>query len=228
MSFEAYYYSATHHPWQLWAVAAAATLYAATRRDLDPGLRRTCVGLGALSMVDAWLTSSAPLGVGPLSGAAAGAVPLFFVIAGDLRYLLLAVVATPDGRLPLARGPLLAAIALSLVVPVASQLAVWALAGSTADPRVLYLVYELLFFALAAGLAAAHPNLRRARWLRDLSRFVMLYYGLWATADAWILATGSDLGFALRLVPNLLYYGGLIAAIAWLAPRHAPSGGATP
>ena len=51
--------------------------------------------------------------------------------------------------------------------------------------------------------------------------FVLLYYGLWATADAIILFAGSDLGFGLRVVPNLLYYGGLIAAMAWFAPRVA-------
>jgi len=32
-----------------------------------------------------------------------------------------------------------------------------------------------------------------------------------------ILATGSDLGFALRVIPNTLYYGGLIAAIGLAA-----------
>jgi hypothetical protein len=57
-----------------------------------------------------------------------------------------------------------------------------------------------------------------------VSRFVLLYYGLWATADVIILATGSDLGFALRVVPNVLYYGGLIGAIGRMAP--APSGSA--
>ena len=34
-----------------------------------------------------------------------------------------------------------------------------------------------------------------------------------ATADIFILATGSDLGFALRVIPNVLYYGGLIAVM---------------
>ena len=48
---------------------------------------------------------------------------------------------------------------------------------------------------------------------------MVLYCGLWATADLVILATGSDLGYLLRMLPNLLYYGGLIAAIGLLAPR---------
>jgi hypothetical protein len=49
----------------------------------------------------------------------------------------------------------------------------------------------------------------------------MLYYGLWATADVIVLGIGSDLGFLLRVLPNLLYYGGLIAAIALFAPTRA-------
>jgi len=222
VSWEAFYNGAVHHPLQLWAVAAAATLYAATRRDLDPGLRRYCVGLGLLSGLDAWLTATAPYGIGPLSGAAASAVPLFFVLAGDFRYLLLALAATPDGRLPLSTRQLAMAAAWTCLVPLGSQLTLSALPDSLSSSRVLFLVYELAFFGLAASLASRHPNLQRARWLRDVSRFVMLYYGLWAAADAFLLVTGSDLGFALRLVPNLLYYGGLIAAIAWLAPRRDP------
>ena len=223
MSFEAFYNGAVHHPLQLWSAAAAAIVYAATRLDLDAGLRRYCLALGVLTFVDAWLTSTSPYGLGPLRGAAASGVPLFFVIAGDLRFLLLALAATADGRIAWSGRGVAAACGLSLLVPVVSQLAVWSLPDSLQSARVLYLVYELCFFALAAALAAFHPNLRRAPWLRGLSRFVMLYYGLWASADAWILATGSDLGFALRMLPNLLYYGGLIAAIAWLAPRQPRS-----
>ena len=63
-----------------------------------------------------------------------------------------------------------------------------------------------------------------------MSRFVLLYYGLWAAADALILATGADLGFAVRVVPNVLYYGGLIAVIGLAGARatseasgHSPS-----
>jgi uncharacterized membrane protein YpjA len=88
--------------------------------------------------------------------------------------------------------------------------------------RVLYLVYEVFFFALTLALLARHPGPKRAPWLRTVSRFVLLYYGLWATADALLLVTGSDAGFALRVVPNLLYYGGLIAVIGWAGSRAAP------
>ena len=82
----------------------------------------------------------------------------------------------------------------------------------------LFLVYELAFCALTLALLRWHPNARALPWVRAVSRFVLLYYGLWAAADAMLLATGADLGYALRVIPNLLYYGGLVAAIAWLAP----------
>ena len=82
-------------------------------------------------------------------------------------------------------------------------------------------MHELLFCALALALLRWHPNARTLAWLRAVTRFVLLYYGLWAAADVVILAIGSDLGYALRVVPNVLYYGGLIAAIGWLAPATA-------
>jgi hypothetical protein len=85
---------------------------------------------------------------------------------------------------------------------------------------VLFLVYELAFAALTLALMRWHPN-RAVAWTRPVSRFVVLYYLLWAGADAILLATGSDWGFALRVIPNLLYYGGLIAVIAWAGSRDA-------
>ena len=79
--------------------------------------------------------------------------------------------------------------------------------------RVLFLVYEIGFFLLTLALLKWHPQLQKTPWLRRVSFFVLVYYGLWASADLIILTTQSDLGFALRVVPNVLYYGGLIAMI---------------
>jgi hypothetical protein len=214
--FEAFYGSFVQHPVLLWAVAVLAVALCLARRDLHPSVRRYCVGLGALSAFDAWLTSSPVPGLGELPEALGSAVPLLFVLAGDFRYLLVVTAGTPDGTLAPGARSLAAAAGLTLVVPLLSQLVVMALPEASA--RVLYLVYEVLFLALAAVLASRHPGARAAPWIRALSRFVMLYYGLWAAADAVLLATGSDLGHALRVVPNLLYYGGLIIAIGWLAP----------
>jgi hypothetical protein len=52
-----------------------------------------------------------------------------------------------------------------------------------------------------------------------VTRFVIAYYALWAAADALILTMGADAAFLLRVLPNVLYYGGLVPAIAWTAPK---------
>lgn len=225
-AFEAFYASPLQHPILLWVAAALGVVACLARPGLHPSLRAYGVGLGALSALDAWLTASPVPGIGALPEGLRGAVPLFFVLAGDLRYLLIVTAGTPDGALAPTPRSLAAAAALTLVVPGLSQAAMALLPGATAGPRVLYLVYEILFAALAAGLAARHPGARAAPWIRAVSGFVVLYYGLWAAADALLLATGSDAAWALRVVPNVLYYGGLVAAIAWLAPaRPASSAG---
>jgi hypothetical protein len=217
--FEAFYASALQHPWLLWAAAATGVVLALARGGLHSSLRRYVVALGALSVLDAWLTSSHVYGLGAKAPPFDSLLPLFFVLAGDFRYLLLAVAGTREGRLAASVREVLAALALTAIVPIGSQLVLWALPAELGSNRVLFLVYEVAFFALAGALARWHPNVQRAPWLRTLTRYVQLYYGLWATADVILLATGADAGFALRVVPNVLYYGGLIAAIGWLAPR---------
>ena len=89
----------------------------------------------------------------------------------------------------------------------------------------MFLVYEIAFFLLTLALLKWHSRLKATPWLRKVSLFVLVYYGLWATADAIILTTESDLGFALRVVPNVLYYGGLIAMMGWAAATGRNSGG---
>jgi hypothetical protein len=158
-------------------------------------------------------------GLGPLSGSGAWLVPLFFVLAGDARYLLLVCAATPDGTLRPRAGTLAAAAGLTLIVPIGSQAVLAVLPGSLASPRLLYWVYEVGFLGLTLALLRWHPGLRASPWLRSLSRFVMLTYGLWAAADSVLLLWGSDWAYGLRVLPNLLYYGGFIAAVAQLAPK---------
>ena len=72
--------------------------------------------------------------------------------------------------------------------------------------------------ALTLALMRFHGNLRSNPWLRSVARLVVLYYALWATSDAILLVFEADFAYGLRVVPNLLYYGGLIGAIAWFAP----------
>lgn len=215
--FENFYASTWQHPILLWAAALAALAFCATRPGLDAGVRRYCFALVALSLIDAWLTTTDVWGIGRLQGAAVSLVPLFFVLAGDFRYLVLLGAADARGRLSFDGRVVLAGLGWMLIVPLLSQAILGVLPGDGNNPRVLFLVYEILFFLLTCALLARHPGHERAPWLRGVSRFVLLYYGLWATADAIILATGSDLGFAVRVVPNVLYYGGLIAVIGGAA-----------
>jgi len=214
--FEAFYASAWQHPVALWIAALTNAALGLSRRDLDPSLRRYVVALTALSLVDAWLTATHVYGIGALPGSLASVLPLFFVLAGDFRYLLLWEAATADGAMAITPRAVARAAALTAIVPILAQLVT---AGR--EPRVLFFVYELAFCALTLALLRWHPNARALPWVRAVSRFVLIYYGLWATADAILLATGSDLGFALRVIPNLLYYGGLLAVIARLAPPRA-------
>jgi hypothetical protein len=223
--FQAFYASPLQHPLLLWMAAAIGGARALSRRGLHPSLRITCALLVALSLADAWLTARYVEGIGELPKRLASALALLFVLAGDYRFLALASAATPDGRVVPRGRSLLAAAGLTLIVPVASYGVMLALPAVLARPRVHYLVYELGFAALASALLIWHPNVRAAPWLATLTRFVRLYYGLWAAADALLLATGSDLAYALRVVPNLLYYGGFIAALGRLAPEAGQAAG---
>lgn len=217
--FELFYASAWQHPLALWLAACAGAAVCIARRALHASARAYCLALAALSLLDAWLTANHVFGFGALPGALATAAPLFFVLAGDFRYLLLWEAATPDGAILPTPSGVARAAALTAVVPITAQVAAAQIAPDS--PRVLFLIYEVAFCALTSALLRWHPNARALPWVRAVSRFVLLYYALWATADAILLATGADLGYALRVIPNLLYYGGLVAAIAWLAPARS-------
>lgn len=211
--FEAFYASPAQHPWLLFAAGLAGVAWALRSPGLAPEMRRYVQALGVLSLLDAWLTSNEVLGLGRLPAWASTIVPLCFVLAGDLRYLLLVECGAAGGRLAFTARGIGRAVALTLVVPVTAQLVVSGLAGADGQARVLFLVYEVSFVALTVALMAWHPGAARGRWPRRVSGFVALYYALWASADAIILATGADAGFGLRVIPNVLYYGGLIAVI---------------
>lgn len=217
--FEVFYYGPIQHPVLLWISAAAATGFCRFRRGLSPGVRGYCIGLGVLSAVDAWLTASEPFGLGPLPPALLSVLPLLFVLAGDFRYLAVVTGGTAEGRIRLGRQGLLGAAALTCLVPIFTQLVMWALPEALASARGMFLVYELAFLGLTVALVRWHPNVRSIGWIRALSGVVITYYGLWALADGIILGLGSDGGYLLRVAPNLLYYGGFIAALGLFAGR---------
>jgi uncharacterized membrane protein SirB2 len=139
-----------------------------------------------------------------------------FVLAGDYRVLVLLLVAMQPGR---ARpSALLEAVPWTLVVPAVAYglyRGLDAMRGAVPE-TVLWLVYELAFVVLCVVLATRvvprrvgreRAGTRRFCW--TVLAFVGLYYTLWAVADVAILS-GRDWGWALRMVPNQLYYGLLV------------------
>lgn len=221
MTYAEFYASSFQHPWLLWASALIGLSIALSRSDVSWGVRWFCVILTGLSIVDAWLTANEVVGLGPLYGSASSWVPLLFVLLGDFRYFFFLEAARADGTLVITKRGLRIAVTWTLVVPVASQLVVHALGSE--ETRVLFLVYEALFVVLSLGLYAVYlPRHAGApRWARHVTMFVSVYYALWALADAIILQSGADAGFLVRVLPNILYYGGFVPAVAWTAPRTA-------
>jgi len=213
-SWHAFYQSDLQSLYALVALPAAFLVIALARpvRSADPQARFVFLW----SIAFALETILDPIATGPLSRALAGgaktAVMLGFVLLGDWRVWLLvfALCYRPERR---ARAFAHSA-ALTCVVPIFAYLTdlrlrtVW----PELPGQVLWLVYEASFFALALTLRG--PLLRRlASAARDAERelarsllgFAACYYALWACADLLILA-GIDAGWALRIVPNQLYY----------------------
>ena len=223
MSFEELYASPVQHPWLLWVAALFGLFLALSKPGLSKRARAFCASLTVLSVLDAWLTANSVLGVGALEGAAASWIPLLFVLLGDFRYFFFVEAARADGTLAVTRKTLAVAGAWTILVPIGSQLVVHAIGSE--EPRVLFLVYETLFMMLSLGLYAAYlpRHAQAVRWTRRVTLFVFIYYGSWAFADAIILCSGADAGFLVRMVPNVLYYGGFVPAVAWTAPRTGPT-----
>jgi hypothetical protein len=224
--FQAIYDSPWHNP--VLFLAAGAVLLLAVARRL-PFLYAYLVLFGVQLMLDAYLTG----GLSPLlpqHEALIGTVAVPFVILGDARFfLLLERYTRAPIDAPTPRAAWLAAAAWSFLVPVVSYALRTAVPHPFAESRWLFLSYELLFVPVAAAwrfvlvprrLAGERPDAPRRRWLTRVADFELGMYASWAFADVVILR-GSDLGFALRLVPNVMYYA-LFLPFVWLtAPKDA-------
>ena len=232
-TWQALYASDLQSLWALVAVPAAflAWLGAGGRRrlarDADP--RGRFVAAWALAF--ALETIADPIATGPLARAlapldgAAEALTLVFVLLGDWRvWLLVAALVLPLAR---RRAAFAGSALATLVVPALAYGAHAALRRRWPDlpGQVLWLVYELGFAALALwvrarGLALLAPeaDARALACARAVLAYAAAYYALWAGADLLILA-GVDAGWALRMLPNQLYYSLFVpfACFAWLA-----------
>ena len=225
--FETFYFGSLHHP--LWSWVSVALIFACLRglhgreiRFQDPFIRFFLVLFGLEMAIDAWWTGGfTPFPEGTLAQNGA----IVFVILGDWRYFVLVErYAGSEGH---NEGPRfwLRALAWAFIIPVLSGIgtAIWP--DFFADPRWIYLVYELMFLGLACALGVfvlpkrleALPEPVR-RFVLGLTWFVAAQYALWAYADMVILAYG-DIGFGFRLIPNALYYAFFLAFVLRYAPR---------
>ena len=98
-----------------------------------------------------------------------------------------------------------------------------------ATGRVMYLVYELTFICMAFtyGAIVLLPRLasvddKIARWLKWVLGFQLCGYVGWALCDLIILS-GYDVGHALRILPNAMYYAGFIPIVYFTVPNKERS-----
>ncbi len=125
------------------------------------------------------------------------AFALLFVLLGDFRFFYLL-----EKQLP--RAVMLTFVVPVLVVPCRLL---------EVEERYLWLSYEVGFFLLAGVLSV----LRKKPEQQALIRFELVQYGLWIFADL-VLLRGHDVGWAIRIVPNFLYYT-LFLPFAWRRTR---------
>lgn len=160
------------------------------------------------------------------------AIEYIFVLIGDLRFIvLLAFVVYAQKKMPeieafkidgsVWKPALVFTMFDSLIVRAIE----FANPGIFTEPRVKFLTYEGIFFALTfLWVFAVMPQKPIAdaerRFLRRVAIPVFIFYGLWATADVLILK-GIAFGYALRVVPNLVYYCIFLWWVHAVAPRPA-------
>jgi hypothetical protein len=219
--FETFYASFTQQPVLLWSAAALGLVVSlVSLRQATPSLRLFCLLFGLLPFFDAWLTAEDVAGIGALAPTAGVAVATFFVIVGDLRYFLVLTSATEAGAIAITGASFARAAFLSLVVPVAAAIFRSFLPDLPWKGRATFLFYEAAFVCLVLALrAGARRSRRRAppAWTRPVTDYVLVYYALWVAADVAILGLHLDAGYLLRVVPNVLYYGGLLAVVSLAA-----------
>ena len=214
---QALYDSPWHNPGLFWL--AGALFFVALGRRLGPWYAFLLL-FGAEIVADATLTGGwSPI---PATSPWSSRVGVIFVILGDLRYFWLQerAVGAQFG------GPVAArAVGLSLLVPILSFV-VPALAPGLFTGRALFLLYEVLLFvwALVFWLLRSRSRLApgpEAQAARELLLFELVQYGSWALADVLILS-GIEAGYALRLIPNTMYYALFLPFVLWRFPSAAP------
>lgn len=222
--WERLYQSPWQHPGVAFLGGAALTLCALLPRP-GPGARRRWALLFLILQIEILLDAALTGALSPIASGSttALAVGTLFVVLGDLRYFYLfeRQLARPQ------QSPwraLQVALPLSLLLPTATGIAVRLFPQQLSGNR-LFLGYEVGFLILVSmhlrlrRLGHTMTSSRRAYALR-LFFFELAQYALWVLADVLIVA-GHDLGWALRMVPNLLYYAAFVPVAIFTAPPEA-------
>jgi hypothetical protein len=218
--FESFYGSFYEQPLLLWIVGVAQLAFVATHRRTSRSVRTFGAVFGVVSLVDAWLTAEHVAGFGSLGPVLGVAIATAFVVVGDFRVFLFLASARADGRIAPEWNGVTRAVAWSLIVPLSTALVRRLLPDAPWRAQATFLIYETAFTALMVGIRLA-AGAAKPRWNRRVVDFVIGYYALWAVADAIILGVHLDVGYLLRVVPNVLYYGGLLVVVSAAAPPKA-------
>lgn len=213
----------------LYALLVVPIAFLAWRLAVPPDPARAIVARAAPLVASATLlfafeTMLDPIATGPLlrtdalrGSVASTLVPFAFVYLGDLRVLVVAFGVAFAGA-PLGRILGRAAVATAIVPVLAGALhALLRVAFPDADPQWLWMIYEAGFLALCvyavrvwlpreAGRPEAAIDPAARAFLGSLFGYSAAYYALWLSADVLIVVAGLDLGWAIRMVPNQLYY----------------------
>ena len=208
------------------AVGAVATGALVARRVTDGGsfgfVDFWGTAFALTTLADAYLTSK----LSPFAGTGtATGLAIFFVILGDFRLFLL------SERAARPKGPIFTASRRALVfaflTPVIQRAAAYFLPQYFVgkDLRFTFLAYEvvcLVVLGLYLKLGAREGDDDDVTLVDRLVTFFLAQYALWIAADALILFVPAmrDLGFGLRLVPNVMYYGVFVPLGYALAAPH--------
>jgi hypothetical protein len=222
--------------WALWVVPVLFLVYLVTagRRRAAASADPAAHFVWTYSVVFSVETLLDSFATGPLSGwlgllgtAGGTALMVAFVLIGDFRVLyLVRRLARPRAN------PLRTAALWTLPVP----LFAWALESDlrrrwpTLPAQTIWLVYELGFLALSLFWRTvlvprwtAGEEAHRAPFLGAVLSYAVAYYALWASADALVMVFGLDAGWALRMIPNQLYYSFFVPFVFWRFFRDEPT-----
>jgi hypothetical protein len=206
------YFAAWHLP--AVTVLSVTVLFLVLARRV-PFIIGYSVLFGWLILLDAWANGA----LSPIPQDARRPFEILFVVVGDWRYFLLLEHYGGNG---LTLRGLVRSIALASVTPLLTLGYILTQPGEL-NMRLVFLVYEVIFFLLAlVVLFAVLPRWQKAgkenhSFLKALTCFELLQYGLWATADV-LLVGGQSWAMTMRLTANLFYYSLFVPFVWWRSP----------